>query len=46
MAQVLHSGREIVELESRRGTNFNGATKLSPVRELLASTGAVSRYKL
>ena len=42
----LQSCSKIVELEPFRGTSFNGARKLSPVRELLASTGAVSRYKL
>jgi hypothetical protein len=42
----LHSSRNFVELEPLRGTNFNGARKLSPVRKLLAGTGAVSRYKL
>jgi len=35
-----------VELEQLRGTNFIGAAKLSPVTKLLASTRAVSRYKL
>jgi hypothetical protein len=35
-----------VELEPLRGTSFTGAAKLSPVTKLLASTGAVSRYKL
>jgi hypothetical protein len=42
----LLSCREFVELEPLRGTSFFGAAKLSPVAKLLASTGAVSRYKL
>jgi hypothetical protein len=33
-----------VELEPLRDTSSIGATKLSPVTKLMASTGAVSRY--
>jgi len=39
-------GRNFEELEPLRGTSFIGAAKLSPVTKLVASTGAVSRYKL
>jgi hypothetical protein len=34
-----------VELDPFRGTSSIGAAKLSPVTKLVASTGAVSRYK-
>jgi hypothetical protein len=42
----LQSCREFVELEPLRGTSSIGAAKLSPVTNLVVSTGSVSRYKL
>jgi hypothetical protein len=39
-------GTKYVELYECRGTSLIGATNLSPVTNLMAGTGAVSRYKL
>ena len=39
-----HQGTKLVELYVYRGTRFIGAANLSPVTNLVAGTGAVSRY--
>ena len=46
MAHFLPSGYKFCEIYACRGTNLIGATNLSPVTNLIAGTGAVSRYKL
>jgi len=39
-------GTNFIEHFECRGTSLNGAANLSPVTNLVAGTGAVSRYKL
>ncbi len=46
MAHFLPSGYNFGELYECRGTSLIGAANLSPVTNLVAGTGAVSRYKL
>jgi len=46
MAHFLPSGYNFCELYEYRGTSLIGATNLSLVTNLMADTGAVSRYKL
>jgi hypothetical protein len=46
MAHFLPSGYKFCELYACRGTRLIGAANLSPVTNLVAGTGAVSRYKL
>jgi hypothetical protein len=46
MAHFLPSSYKFCELYECRGTSLIGAANLSPVTNLVAGTGAVSRYKL
>ena len=46
MAHFLPSGYKFCELYECRGTSLIGAANLSPVTNLMAGTGAVSRYNL
>jgi hypothetical protein len=46
MAHFLPSRYKLRELYECRGTSLIGAANLSPVTNLVAGTGAVSRYKL
>jgi hypothetical protein len=46
MARFLPSSCKILEFYECRGTSLNGAANLSPVKKLVAGTGAVSRYNL
>jgi len=46
MAHFLPSWYNFIACWRDRGTSFIGATNLSPVTNLVAGTGAVSRYKL
>jgi len=41
-----HPGTNFCEHYACRGTSFTGAANLSPIKKLVAVTGAVSRYKL
>jgi len=46
MAHFLPSRYKFCEVNECRGTSLIGAANLSPITNLIVSTGAVSRYKL